>query len=530
MDMRSGNTPSLATPVTLVLMVLSVTSAGVWLTRPTRAPTEPSPFTTQASAPLPEATAAHPKANEAQPSSPFLRPLALIAKAIGPEPLFTLETAGVPALTAPYRLAIERRECDNCLSGSPAGDAGTTPALSEWRLSPDECAIVAELRDRARDQGISVGIIVATLPDWVDSNLGWMADPMLDAIQAAAAQMHYSLSGFDLVDKEPSAVEIRPKGSVWPFPKVHESTPAALLFRQDPTEPPDVGPTLLLVLLVGEAATSGIHPAAMATALDIALQWQRPFGPESKPGWWRENSVRILAPTYSGSAPSLNLALEDAVARHHLPRQDHWFKVVTGSASSPSNEPVILGKSLPHIATFGATTRSDPEELAAVARYLGRTSRDWQCGSRVGLLVEANTAWGGQVAGRQSDSVVVRQSHKLKSYCSICLKGPDNYPGSAGDRQAPFFPCAAIAHFPLHISRLRAAAQSSQATAAAPLGPRSTVAIDLGESLPPTDQIPAETPTITAATVETMMSGVFGVLRDSEVSAVGIIATDKRDH
>lgn len=519
MAMRSGNTPTLATPATLILLVLGLTSAGIWYARPTGAPTEPSRVTPQNSAPRPQA--AEPLTlDKKQLPSPFLRPLALIATAIGPEPLFIPETDGPPELTTPYRQAIQRRESDNCVANSPAGHASITTAFSEWRLSPGECAIVAELRDRARAQDISVGFIVATLPDWVDSNLGWMADPMLDAIQAAAAQMHYSLSGFDLVDTEPLPADIRPKGSVWPFPKVHESTPAALLFRHDADDPD--GPTLLLVLLVGETATSGVHPAAMATALDIALQWQRPFGHEKGKGWWTQDSVRILGPTYSGSAPSFHLALEDAVARHHLPTQDRhqWFKLVTGSATSPGNEQAILGESLSNLATFGATARSDPEELAALARYLGRASRAWQCGHHVGLLVEANTAWGAQVV-RGPKSGTPEES------CRSCLDDPDDYLGKAAAGAAPFLPCATIAHFPLHISRLRAAAQS---TASAPLGPRSTVAIDLAESLPPTDQIPAETPKLTAATVETMMSEVFGVLRDNDVSAVGIIATDKRDH
>jgi hypothetical protein len=530
MDTRPGNTPSLATPVTLILLVLGFTSAGMWFTRPTGTPSEPSRLAPQSSAPRTQA-AEHPKADEAQPSSPFLRPLALIATAIGPDPLFTLERAGAPELTAPYRPGIKPKEADSCLGGSPLEHAPTTTPFSEWRLSSGECAIAAELRDRARDLGVSVGIIVVTLPDWVDSNLGWMADSWLDAIQGAAAQMHYSLSGFDLVDTEPSPADIRPEGSVWPFPKVHESTPAALLFRHGSNEP---GPTLLLVLLVGESATSGVHPAAMATALDIALQWQRPFRREPGTGWWMDDSVRILGPTYSGSAPSFKTALEDAVARHHLPTRDReWFKLVTGSATSPDNERTILGSSLPRIATFAATTRSDPEELTAVARYLGRTSRGWQCGHHVGLLIEANTGWGGQVLSR-TPPAGLEPIPGREDNCHICLDDPDSYFQSgrarANVRENPL-PCATVAHFPLHISRLRAAAaQSSQATAAAALGPRSTVGIDLSESLSPTDQIPAETPKLTAATVETMMSGLFGVLRDDEVLVVGIFATDKRDH
>src|SRR5262249_62200817 len=59
---------------------------------------------------------------------------------------------------------------------------------------------------------------------------------------------------------------------------------------------------------------------------------------------------------------------------------------------------------------------------------------------------------------------------------------------------------------------------------------QATVALDLGESVPPSDQVPAENPALTASTVEIMMSGVFDVLNDFQVSAIGVLATDKRDH
>ncbi len=437
---KQGRFPN---PLAMLLVLLGVTSAGAWLVRSpepsldrSRTPsTSPQPrLKTEATAVVAEI-----------PPSPVLRPLSLVANAIGPEPLFWLKHPGL--------------------------------------------------------------------------NLQWMFDPMLDALQAAAAEMHYSLSGFDLVDVEPAAADVQPKGSVWPYSRVHELTPGALLFRRTDLEPGS-DPTLLLVLLVGETATGGVHAAALATALDLSLQWNKPFAPQAKDSIWNAGAVRILGPTYSGSAPSLDLALRDAAVRHRLAAGSRaWFDLVTGSATS-TNNPKILEQS--GLATFRATTRSDPEALAAIARYLGRTDQGWQCGLHVGLLVEANTAWGSNVLSTPGSAE--------PAACESCIADPEGYDQHPRPGQDPL-PCATVAHFPLHISRLRAQLQRAQAATPAPLAPRAPeVSLNLGEGLLPTDRLPEETPELTAATVETMVSGLFDVLNDRQISAIGVLATDKRDH
>src|SRR5262249_51840286 len=145
-----------------------------------------------------------------------------------------LRAPGEPALSETYEEAV--RAAGAAVCGAPTAEPAALPApspFSHWLLSNPECALIAGTRDLATQRGISVGLVIATLPDWVDSHLQWMFDPMLDAIQTAAAQMNYSLSGFDLVDVEPAQSEVQPRGSVWPFPKVHELAPGALLFRRN---------------------------------------------------------------------------------------------------------------------------------------------------------------------------------------------------------------------------------------------------------------------------------------------------------
>jgi hypothetical protein len=224
----------------------------------------------------------------------------------------------------------------------------------------------------------------------------------------------------------------------------------------------------------------------------------------------------------------LQLALQDAAARHGLSGADgRWFDIVTGSATGPGNA-ALLDDRPGGLARFRAAVRSDPEELSAVASFLGRTKRGWQCGRQVGLLVEANTAWGAQVLGSKDNN---KDRESTEQRCNRCLNNPDFYYQSANAPSLVPLPCASVAHFPLHVSRVRAESQRAQAAASPQIARnRATIPLDLGESVPPSDQVPAESPQVTASTVETMMSGVFEVLNDFQVSAIGVLATDKRDH
>jgi hypothetical protein len=438
--------------------------------------------------------------------SALLRPLALLAKEVGPEPLFWLREPGKPELSKAYDLPAAPpgtyiycpRLAPQAFTPAPGG-TGFVP-VKEWRAADYECGLLLKVKEYAAAKGINVNIVVATLPDWVDSSLQWTFDPMMDALQAGAGQLGYSLVQFDMVDTDPDPAAVLPKGSVWPFPRVHELTPGAVLFRR--VNGSSNGMSVLLLLLVGETATAGVHPEALANALDFALLW-RERGP-------REDAVRVLGPTYSGSAIPLRQALEEARARHALAKGGHaWFDVVTGSASSPENRGWL---SVDGLATFRSVVRSDPEALGAVARFLGQSRREWLCGNHVALLVEGNTTWGRSI---------IRDSSQ--NQCGACNHDPTGYSRSP-------LPCATLVPFPLHISRLRNAAQQSPATEAGATPSQAVVSLDLSESVQPGDLIPSETPQVTSATVETMVSGMMRVLRDRRITAVGVLATDKRDH
>ena len=545
MDDRNFRTKQ-GTPATLLLLLLGATSAGAWLVQSSR-PLDDNARSraTVVASPVAPPTVVGGDDNLVS-QTPLLRPLALLASALGPEPLFWLQHAGKPA-ASDYFVQYLTSEKEDAPRPGVVNRGGSQFDSLEVRLQPtqrdcpkrlapivspqqrgNECSLIAAILRRTESRRVSVTTVVATLPDWVDSSLQWAFDPMVDAIQTLAGQMNYSLAGFDPVDTEPAAQEIQPKGSVWPYPKVHELTPGALLFRSNS------GSDLLLVLLVGETATAGAHPAALANALDLAFELRTA---DTK----RRDSnkpILVLAPTFSGSASPLLAALLSATDRHHS-EYDRYpiFRLVTGSATDPKNAE-LFGRD-PRLVKFEATTRSDPEELLALANYFGRVNRRLQCGQHVGLLIEANTSWGHDVSALDQskedqplqpkyDRKLPRtEAQKLQTACDECGRDPETY---YSDRASHAFPCAAVAHFPLHISRLRAESQQLLTTASQHLPGRAAVALDLGESLPPTDRVPPETPQLTAAAEEAALSGMFDVLGDDQISAIGVFATDKRDH
>src|SRR6266576_1055814 len=99
---KQGRFPN---PLAMLLVLLGVTSAGAWLVRSpepsldrSRTPsTSPQPrLKTEATAVVAEI-----------PPSPVLRPLSLVANAIGPEPLFWLKHPGLPALSDTYAAVVQ---------------------------------------------------------------------------------------------------------------------------------------------------------------------------------------------------------------------------------------------------------------------------------------------------------------------------------------------------------------------------------------------------------------------------------------
>jgi hypothetical protein len=183
--------------------------------------------------------------------------------------------------------------------------------------------------------------------------------------------------------------------------------------------------------------------------------------------------------------------------------------VLSGSATSPRNKALLTfdwAAGTPAVpVTFSATVRSDRVMLRALHEHLVRINAKWNRGEGVALLVESNTAYG-HAAGALSAT-------------------PETHTADADDP----FPLALRLPFPMHISRLRAQAESTRASPPTLRGP-ARVALGLGNSGPTTDVLPSMSPEPTAASVDTMLSQILATIRREEYGAIGILSTDKRDH
>ena len=376
-----------------------------------------------------------------------------------------------------------------------------------YREEPAPSSDQAAIRDvvaKLNEQGVRSQVLIATLPDWVDSSLQWTFDSMLDAIQMSAAQMQYVLTGYDL-----------------PNSKI-QWTPGSLLFRRVKPggESGGANVDLLLVLLAAETTTNGVHPRALANALDFALWWNAdalrpaPSQPNLQPG-----GVAILGPVYSGSALSVQRALKDAAARRGLSEssQNVWFEVVTPSASNSKNPSYL---DITGLSSFGAVARSDDEVLSALAEFLGGIKKEWRCGDGVALLVESNTTWGLGIAQGEGGP----EKGNTKNKCEICRTN------NSTNKIVNELACATYVPFPLHISRLRGEAQREVLTSEAALPNDSVTHVDLDETSSAADRIAPVTPGLTAAMVELMVAGMFRSIDDRTITAIGVLATDKRDH
>ena len=332
--------------------------------------------------------------------------------------------------------------------------------------------------------------VIATLPDYVDGNSGWDADQRIEAIQRAAADAGYASDRFYLPDWTPE----RPAGEPSVHAKHHDVEPGALLFRRfrmgRASGAGEEEKSVLVVLFATETATTGVHGEALLAAVALATAWNP------------DDALRLIAPSYSGSSASLRANLEKALAKDLLPPR---VGIISGSVTGLWNRARLTRSVGPGCVgrcteiEFHSTTAADHDHLCAVEDYLSRANPEWKNGRRVAILREANTGYGGDLA-----------------------RGGD-VPGCPSR-----FPLANVFSFPLHISRLRAQAAAVHASAAAP-GPGALVRLKLDEAAG-TDRVPSLAPELSSAMAEIVLANILDGIERLGVGAVGIYATDKRDH
>ncbi|MGD0124376.1 MAG: hypothetical protein ABSF46_03380 [Terriglobia bacterium] len=361
--------------------------------------------------------------------------------------------------------------------------------------------------EKAGVQPYSIELLVATAPDPIDSRLPNFFDSFVESIASAAEATDYTSDRFAFPWTAEAETGQKSR-SLW-RETLHDSVPGLILFRNPRKQ------QLLLVFVVGETPTTGIHKPAMLSALDQMAQFY-PWDPhhsELPPGFPQVDRLssfdvlRVMGPAFSGSAVSLRFVL-DSWLKSRGNNPNLRFQIISGSATAIDTSrfsEVGHGQ-----AAFHATVPPDRETLQAAACYIQHLGYP-----RIAILTERNTAYGQNLAHDIAEGG--KGSAQPQMLCRDTTEVPEIL-------DLPF---------PLHISELREASvekagsapQTGSGNGSAKPAPEplaSSDAVVPPEALPPFSEL-------TVQSAELTLSNLLTTIERERFTYVGILATDVRD-
>lgn len=166
--------------------------------------------------------------------------------------------------------------------------------------------------DESRSLGKRSGVLLATVPDPVETVFAREFDSMIEAMVSAGAE-----SGFELDET------CFPWDAKDPAERIHESTPGIVVLRSGAQSSCSGSQQcLLVIILIGERPQKGVRQAVVHRALDIAHHLS-----STEP-------VSVVGPTFSSSAESLGLALASWSAQDG--GRPTSFVIRSGSTTEPA--------------------------------------------------------------------------------------------------------------------------------------------------------------------------------------------------
>ncbi len=389
------------------------------------------------------------------------------------------------------------------LGDAPGGGGGApTQARAEAPAARDPSVAGGETCDsdlvlRQIDdlyQGFKREVIIATVPDPIDAQAGWLFDGQLEAIVGAierkmpvasgaepsgddTAPLNYARDRYVLPWNCAARAGERARGATDP-----RETPGLVVFRNRHQR------SVLLLFLIGETPTFGIQVQALARALDAAT---KDCGPTTR---W----VRLMAPTFTGSSMSLRAGIERWWdGNHHCPTAR--FKIISGSASDFKNKEIIERPLRTPVSAKPALTVSFqatvvPEEAILNAVYRHLEDRGADLGREVALVAEAGTSYGESAF--------------------------------SGGAKVPLF-----LTFPMRMGRLRSAPPGE--TTHNIIGTRSNTqglfGLGLDEIGAPSDLFPTFFPRMNERSDQRVLGHILSTISKEKYRYVGLLATDPRD-
>jgi hypothetical protein len=368
-------------------------------------------------------------------------------------------------------------------------------------------------------------VLIATVPDPYDSHMDWSFDAMVEAIRRALETAGFVTDRFWF----PGARDSTDWGAAKTRVLTREVRPAVMLLRQTALH----ADTLLLLYLVPELPTRGIYKAALRTALEERFALQRHHDLPLRSDL--ADPIRIIGPTFSGSAVSLQLVVRGWAGSMDSAKQAREpVEIVTGSATGLSNLATLNCRQLRM--RFRATINPDQalDRLLAdeVLPRLGLHPSD------VALLRESSTQYGrGLVdvetrgaAGSETcraDAASAPSPGPDAGFGSARVATPDSVHSPAPEGQFVIIP------FPMSISSLRSEYQRVPAGALdQPPLPGATEAprlpLDLLDPARPKEDLPV-TSRLSPVALDLILDEVARTLTRRQIRLVGLLATDVRD-
>ncbi len=386
----------------------------------------------------------------------------------------------------------------------------------------DYCLLLAGRNPK----GYHIEHMIATIPDPRDSRLDYFFDRNLDAMQRAVEVTGYVLDrnrlpwGRSMSSQQLTAYQMR---------RAYLREPGIILFRN--IKPDDR--RLLLLFLVGETPTTGIHKDAFNNALDQILRLHEAgISQPSEDGSWK---IRVLGPSFSGSATSLSLSIKELF--NQRPRSARVkVQIISGSATAINKNDILCLTGNNANVTFNTTVPLDSDVQKAFFAYLRDIGaiKEGVDEPQIAILTEGNTSYGQKSKPKQTDTENLEKTKRIKNQMKSELLDVESPCFSEQNQDKDSVDVNVLSlTFPLHISKLRNEVSKTR-TSAKPdvsdsaLSPTHETSLPLNEGSDARDVIPLFSPLETAST-ELILREILSAIHREPIRYIGLVATDVQD-
>ena len=397
--------------------------------------------------------------------------------------------------------------------------------LSEITADTDKAPIYPGLNEKWRPNDPRcydrISFLIATLPNPENPSLRYEFDRYSDSIQLALSHENYFLAKSYLPWTGQSAAKDGANGT----PPEHSGRPGVMLFRRADSQSGDLTDTqcgdlndrhpardsLMVVFVVGETPTEGVDAAALRSALDQVARLCGWIGADaaSAPAHlveltrYQPYEIKIIGPSYSGSATSIQEVLRSWIYFDRLPQSAPPISIslLSGSATAIETWPEDLG-------AFRSTQLPQSQINEGIVHFFHNYLRN----PRIAILTD-DTDYGNSIA----------MEHPAERQWQALAK--------IGDDHGRFPVGVTLLPYPIHISNVRTTFANLQ------LANPATTQLGFAHRDPSvSDEDPGQDRYLvrsysraTAADDEVVLADLLSTIHREHFRFVGIVATNIQD-